>query len=410
MSQSEFCKMENNVDFAGDIPHPPGCSHSNTPGMTLPAAELWGYQQRDLPGVPERKDLRGHHQQRESSRWSQSTQVFPTCWEMEVAMVRNASWGWTVFKIKKCSWKKRSCFCCKGPGRPCLSVALGMNVTSYQLQEPMAVSFKNIISSNGLRDMLQEPSMSTETISRFQTTFPQIRATGSNPLFTRQHGLWSRPTAPWVLGDGPVRLCDVWQGTMCHAMSLRLDHVFWTWLYQVVPRGVCIKGGETERLKNLFPKKTNNHFLLRFCRSTVFSHRPCTFHRFQIETGWFSMAPVSRSTRKKWKRKRIWRCTTREGTMWDPTKTVRVFLRCGSNCQGTWRPLADLFQVFFTFPSLQWENHPQKIWRNHQSTGHFALVTGGMGILWWIVDEVAAPSEKNGSNTRVWRVLQSGFP
>jgi hypothetical protein len=70
-----------------------------------------------------------------------------------------------------------------------LSVALGMNVTSYQLQEPMAVSFKNIISSNGLRDMLQEPSMSTETISRFQTTFPQIRATGSNPLFTRQHGL-----------------------------------------------------------------------------------------------------------------------------------------------------------------------------------------------------------------------------
>lgn len=269
--------------------------------------------------------------------------------------------------------------------------------------------------------MLQEPSMFTQTISPFQTTFPQIRATGSNPLFTRQHGLWSRPTAPWVLGDGPVRLCDVWQGAMCHAMSLCLDHVF---LKVVVPRGVCIKGGETERLKNLFPKKTNNQFLLRFCRSTVFSHRPCTFHRFQIETGWFSMAPVSRSTRKKWKRKIIWRCVTREGTMWDPTKTVRVFLRCGSNCQGTWRPLADLFQVFFICPSLQWEI----INKHYGATTNPLAISPSWQVVWASYGGLLMKSlrpeigcqelsscqrkhvKKMDQRPEFWKVLQSGFP
>ena len=380
------------------------------PSMT---PELWGYQQRDLPGVPERKDLRGHHQQRESSRWSQSTQVFPTCWEMEVAMVRNASCGWTVFKIKKCSWKKRSCFCCKGPGMPCLSVALGMNVTSYQLQEPMAVSFKNIISS---RWWFERYAAGTLYV------YPDHLTVSNN--FPSNQGNWVKsafyaPARPMITTHGSLGP-RWWTSSTMWCLARRHVPCDVAALGPCFFEGGCTKGcvhkrGRNRKTKELVSQKNQQSVLVAIlqvhCFLTPALHIP------QVsDWDWLIFHGSCLQVYKKEVKKEDNLAVRHQGgndvgPHQNGPSLLEMWFKLSRNMETAGWFVSSIFYMSI----LAMRNHQQTLWRNHQSTGHFALVTGGMGILWWIVDEVSAPRdrmprafelptktcEKNGSKTRV---------
>ena len=187
-------------------------------------------------------------------------------------------------------------------------------------------------------------------------------------------------------------------------MLLRWDHLFW---------GGCTKGcvqKKGERQKEFgFPRYKRHFRAFPVSFLVVDRAGPLSSNAGLAHSTGFRLTPVS----SPWLLSAGLQERSQKGREFGSTPPgrvdcgpilIQVFLRCGETCQEHVDRLIGLkyFQLFHP-----WNDKPgtKYYWATTNPVvsltmispsllGHFLFATGGMGILWWIAHEVAAPRDR----------------